>query len=175
MKKLKPPYRNESNQRYTKQLFWEQWINLPIEDRVIEPVFTLYLDREGLINLGKAYVQDADPSGYKTATRIFHDFGYWAHLMKAGWFREAVETWDKELEAKLYSEGLDKIRLIALSDDKGALAAAKYLADKQFRKDNNTTIMRARPSKKEDEVKLYEAAREEQALREDAERIRLVK
>lgn len=174
MKKLEPPYRNEFNQRYTKQLFHEQWINLPIEDRTIAPVFSLYLDKEGLINLGKEYIADGDPSGYKTATRIFQDYGYWKHLMKAGWFREAVATWNEELEAKLYSEGLDKIREIARSDDKGALTAAKYLADKNFLLEKKTAV-RGRPSKEEVEGHLKREADEQKQLLSDAERIKLVK
>ena len=174
MKILKPPYRNENNQRYSKQLFHEQWVNLPVEDRIISPVFTLYSDKEGLINLGKEYVADADPSGYKTATRLFKDFGYWKHLLRASWFREAVAVWNEELEAKLFSEGLDKIRMIALSDDKGALTAAKYLADKGYLSEKKASP-RGRPSKDEVEGRLSQEAKDAQQLMEDAERIRLVR
>ena len=174
LKKLVAPFRGETNQRYTKQLFWDQQINLPIEDRLIEPVFTLYLDRPGLINLGREYVGDLDMSGYKTSTRLFKDFGYWAHLMKAGWFREAVRQWDEEIEAKLYSEGLAKIRELANSDEKGAFTAAKYLADKSFLLDKKRLVKRGRPSNEEVEGRLNQMADEEKQLSEAADRIRLV-
>lgn len=173
MKKITAPYRNENNQRYSKQLFWEQWVTLPIDERVIEPVFSLYFDREGLINLGREYINDGDPSGYKTSTRIFKDFGYWKHLLKAGWFRDAVRTWDEELEAKLYSEGLQKIRQVAASEDKGALTAARYLADKNFILEKKAS--RGRPSKDEIEGRLKNEADELSQIQEDAARIRLVK
>ena len=172
MLKIEAPYRNETNQRYSKQLFWEQWVQLPIEDRVIEPPFTLFQNKEGYINLGKEYIRDADPSGYTTSTRIFKDFGYWKHLLKAAWFREAVRVWNEELEAKLYSEGLAKIRELAKSEDKSALTAAKYLAD-HFK--NDKKLKRGRPSNEEIEGKLVEAATEEKELREAADRIRIVK
>lgn len=173
MPKLQPPYRNETNQRFSKQLFHELWITLPVVERTIEPAFSLHLQRDGLICLGREYIKDCDPTGYTTAVRLFHDFGYWKHLLKAGWFRDALKTWDEELEAKLYSEGLAVIRALAKSDDKGALTAAKYLANKEFRLDNKTT-KRGRPSSDEVEGRLAEEAREINEVDEDAARIRLV-
>lgn len=170
--KIKPPYRNETNQRYSKQLFWEQWVTLPIDQRLIEPPFTLTYPKEGLVCLGREYIADGDPSGYTTATRIFKDFGYWAHLKKASWFREALKTWDEELEAKLYSEGLMKIRMTAASDDKNALVAARYLANKDFRM-KDTGTKRGRPSNEEVEGKLNQIAEDERELEAAAERIQL--
>lgn len=174
MTKVQFPYRNEHNQRYTRQLFYEQWIQLPTENRVVEPAFTLFQTKEGYTNLGREYIADADPSGYTTSTRIFGDFGYWKYLMKAQWFREAVKIWDEELEAKLYAEGLAKIRKLALSDDKGALTAAKYLAGKEF-KLSSVGPKRGRPSKEEVEGVLAESARELSEIELDAARISLVK
>lgn len=174
MTKLQPPYRNESNQRYTKQLFHEQWVQLPIADRLIEPVFTLHNDKEGLVNLGREYIKDADPTGYTTSTRVFKDFGYWKHLLKASWFRDAVKLWNEELEAKLYAEGLMKIRAIAKDDqNKGQLTAAKYLAD-HF-KQNKNNVKRGRPSTDEVDGELKRQANEEKELRDAADRIQLVK
>ncbi len=173
MHKVKYPFRNETNQRYSKQLFYEQWIQLPIDQRVIEPAFSLHIQRDGYINLGRKYLEDCDPTGYTTATRVFGDFGYWKHLLKASWFREAVRIWDEELEAKLYSQGLAKIRELANSDDKGALTAAKYLANKEFKLDTKGTV-RGRPSNEEVEGKLAEVARDKIDLEDDAARIRLV-
>ncbi len=173
MIKPKPPYRNESNQRYSKQLFHDQWIQLPIESRVIEPVFTLFYPKDGLICLRTEYVNDADPSGYTTAVRLFHDYGYWKHLLKAGWFRDAVRIWDEELEAKLYAEGLAKIRELANSEDKGALTAAKYLANREF-KASTQGPKRGRPSSEEVEGRLNQEAEAKSDLENDAARIRLI-
>lgn len=174
MAKVKYPFRNETNQRYSKQLFYEQWIQLPIDMRVIEPAFSLHIEREGYKNLGREYLRDCDPTGYTTATRIFGDYGYWKHLLKASWFRDAVRIWDEELEAKLYAQGLAKIRELANSDDKGALTAAKYLANKEFRL-NQLGPKRGRPSTEEVEGKLTQAAQDLHDLASDAARISLVK
>lgn len=172
--KIKFPYRNEHNQRFTRQLFYEQWINLPIDNRLGEPPFTLHTDKEGYINFGKAYVEDGDPSGYKTAMRLLGDYDYWKFLMKVAWFREAKAEWDETLDAKLSGEGMAKIREIANSEDRGALAAAKFLATLEYRKEK-AEAKRGRPSKDELEGKLNEMAAEERELEEHAKRIRLVK
>jgi len=177
MPKIQPPYRNETNQRYSKQLFYEQWVQLPVSDRLIEPAFTLFANKEGLVNLGQEYIKDADPSGYTTSTRLFKDFGYWKHLLKASWFREAVRQWDEELEAKLYAEGLSRVRSIANDpENKSSLSAARYLADKGFKLDKSKQgVKRGRPSNDEVEGRLNQVAEEERELRDAAERIQLVK
>lgn len=161
------------NQRYSKQLFYELWQTLPLDDRAIEPAFSLHIKREGLICFREEYVNDADMSGYTTSVRLLGDYGYWKHLMKASWFRDAVKEWDEEIEAKLYAEGMLKIRQLASSDDKGALTAAKYLADKNFKLEKKGTV-RGRPSNEEVEGVLKEAARELSEHEQDAERIGLV-
>lgn len=173
MSKLQLPYRNELNQRYSKQLFYEQWIQLPVELRLGEPPFTLHNPREGLICFREQYINDADPTGYKTSTRLLGEFGYWKFLFKAGWFREAVESWNEELEAKLQSEALDKIREIASGDDAKALAAAKFIAQKEYKKGGGPK--RGRPTKEEVEGKLQQEVDDLKRLEEDASRIRLIK
>lgn len=174
MAQVKYPFRNEGNQRYSKQLFYEQWIQLPIDQRVIEPAFSLHVKRDGYTHLGKEYVNDCDLSGYTTSTRLFGDFGYWKHLLKAGWFREAVAIWDEELEAKLYAQGLKKIRELANSEDKSALTAAKYLANREFKR-NAQGPKRGRPSNEEVEGRLKQEAESKSDLESDAARIRLIK
>lgn len=173
MAKIEFPFKNNNNQRYTKQLFLETWRELPIEDRVVEPAFTLYLDKEGLINLGKEYVNDADPSGYTTSLRIFGEYAYWTYLLKRPWFREAVDSWNQELDAKLYAEGIEKIRQIAMSEDKGALVAAKFLVQQGY-KNKEDTKGRGRPSKAEVDNALKRAVESAKDIEEDAKRIGLV-
>jgi hypothetical protein len=168
--KLKFPYKNEQNQRFTRQLFFEQWTNLPIENRLGEPPFTLHADKEGYVNFGQEYIKDADPTGYTTAKRLLGDYSYWKFLMKVQWFREAKKDWDEELEAKLYAQGLAKIREIALGDDPKALAAAKYLANKEFKQGG---VKRGRPSSDEVEGRLKQEVENIASTDADAERIGL--
>lgn len=171
--KLQLPYKNETGQRYTKQLFYEQWINLPIEQRRGEPPFTLSLKRDGLICFREEYVRDGDPTGYTTSVRLLGDYSYWTFLCKVGWFRDALEVWNEELEAKLKSEAMRKIREIAEGDDAKALAAAKFLAQKEYKKTAGTK--RGRPSKEEIEGKLQNEVDDLKQLEDDANRIRLIK
>lgn len=172
MSKIPFPYKNENNQRYSKQLFYETWRELPVDQRLGDPPFSLTLERDGLICFGKEYIADGDPSGYKTSTRLLGDFAYWKHLLRAGWFRDAVEQWNEELDAKLKAEALDKIREIAKGDDAKALAAAKFIATQEYKKSGGAK--RGRPSKEEVLGKLEEEARNERDLQEDAARIRLI-
>jgi hypothetical protein len=171
--KLAPPYKNDTNQRYSKQLFLEKWRELPIALRVVEPPFTLNYPKEGYICLRQEYVKDADPTGYKTAMRIFGEYEYWEYLKSIAWFREALQDWDRELDSKLRSENIAKIRELAKGEDAKALNAAKFLATLEYRKETSTA-KRGRPSNEEVEGRLKQEASERDAVDEDAVRIRLV-
>ena len=171
--KLQFPYKNETNQRYSKQLFYETWIQLPIDLRIGEPPFSLYQERDGMVCMREEYVCDADPTGYKTSTRLLGDFAYWKHLLKATWFREALEVWNEELDAKLKSEAMTKIREIAAGDDAKALAAAKFIAQQEYKKAAGPK--RGRPSNEEVEGRLQQEADAVKQLEDDAARIRLIK
>lgn len=170
--------KNASGKHYTKQLFHEMWSNLLQSERVGEKApYTLYNDREGCTNFGKMYVDLGDTSGYKiTQTLLGGDYKHWLVLMKCNWFVEAKEVWDKELEAKLYSQGLDAIKAIAKDEQaKGRLQAAKILVDLKSGPKIGSKGSRGRPSTEEVQGYLKEAAHAEKALQDDLERIRSVK
>lgn len=173
--KMKPPYKNEINMRYSQQLFLEQWVSVPVDMRTHLPPFSLYGDRYDLINFGREYINDCDQTGYTTSLRLLGEYPYWAHLMKAKWFREAKEKWDEEIDAKLYAEGLAKIRDLAMGDDAKALQAAKFLANKEYKKAAGTKTIktRGRPSNEEIEGNLKKLTEDEIELQEAAQRIGL--
>lgn len=165
-------FKGVTNKYFTKQLFWEQYILLATEFRTREPLFTLHKDKEGLINVGKVYVEEGDPSGYKVAQRIFDgDYTLWTVLLGCRWFLAAKEVWDRELDAKLYSEGMDEIRALA-KDGLPAqkLAAAKFLATKQYRKDNSSS--KGRPKREDIDKAAKDLALTERELAEDVKRIK---
>lgn len=174
MAKLKFPYKNEGNQKYSQQLFLEKWRDMPLEKRIAEPPFTLNTPVEGYVCFRTEYVADADPSGYTTAMRIFKDYEYWKFLMKVSWFREAVDSWNDELDAKLYAEAMSRIRSISNDEDhKGSLQAAKFLATQGYKVDGSKA-KRGRPSKEEVQGILKQTAEATRELEEDAQRIRMV-
>lgn len=130
---------------FSKQLFWEEWINLPIDQRVINAPYTLHRDQPDRINFGKKYIELRDPTGYKVSQELLDSYNHWTTLMSCRWFVAAKELWDKEMDAAITSEALDQIGILA-KDGMPAqrLAAAKYLANKEYKKDKNASKGRPR-------------------------------
>jgi hypothetical protein len=164
-------FRGPSGKYYSKQLFHEEFIKLQMESRTIKPLFTLYQDRPGLINFGKVYVEEADPSGYKVAQRILDgDYTFWTVLLGCRWFVAAKEVWDRELDAKLFSQGMEKIRDLAENGMPAQkLAASKYLANKEYRKDKSAS--KGRPRREDIDRAAKELAATDRDLEEDLKRI----
>jgi uncharacterized protein YoaH (UPF0181 family) len=164
-----------SNGKYiTRQWFYEEFIELDNDSKTVEPLFTLYRDKPDLINLGKKYVEYEDPTGYTLATEFLGDYRFWTTLLKCKWFQQAKKVWDEELEQKLASKAIEKIKELMTSGMPAQqLAAAKYLANAQYRKDAGST--RGRPRKEEVAAAAKEAATFDQQLADDFKRIQLVK
>lgn len=169
---MKPPYRNPDNNTWmTGSLFWERWVNTEVHNRskFVEPIFSLYQDKPGLINCRKTFVELGDPTGYKWSMKYLEDYEHWKALMKAAWFREAYDVWMNELKMKTRAEALDTIREIAANGVPAqSLVAAKYLAGFEWEKSS-----RGRPSKDEINGKLKEAVKALSEEDADAERIGL--
>lgn len=170
--KISPPYKSNSNQWYTKALFWDLVVVLREVDRTIHPVFTLHDDKEGYINARKAFVELDDPTGYKWAMKYLGDWSHWLALEKCKWFRDALAIWREELRMKQKAEAIESIRVIAASDDKQALVAARYIAEQGWEKRPST---RGRPSKEELAGELKRNVDILAEEEEDAKRIGLVK
>lgn len=165
-------FRSDNGQYFTRQLFWEMWVELPIDKRVIEPIFTLYKDKDGLINFGKAYVKTKDPTGTKVAKQLLNgDYTLWTVLNGCRWFVAAKEIWDRELDAALVSEAMDTIRELAKEGMPAQrLAAAKFLAQKSYRKEN--TANKGRPKREDVDKAARDLAVSERDLEEDLKRIK---
>ena len=165
-------FRASSGKYYTRQLFWEESIDLPIEKRMIKPLFSLYRDREGVTNFGKVYIEERDPSGYKVAQRLLDgDYTLWTVLMGCRWFVAAKEVWDRELDAALYAEGMEQIRLLAKEGMPAQkLAASKFLATKAYKKEN--TAAKGRPKREDIDRAAKDLAATERDFEEDLKRIK---
>lgn len=156
---------------YTRQLFWEEWLNIPIEGRAMDAPYTLHKDKPGMINFGREYVNQRDPTGYKMSELYLASYNHWLALMSCRWFVAAKEVWDRELDAIMRKEGLDKIRIM-LEEGQPAqqLAAAKYLANMEYKKDK--TASKGRPSKAEVDRAARDMAVQDRDVAADLERIR---
>jgi hypothetical protein len=144
------PFKSSMNQFYTRVLFYEVWVTMPEKDRVIQPVFSLNEDRDGLINCRKTFLELEDPTGYLWSQQYLGSYEHWEKLMRAPWFQEAYQSWLEELKMKIKVRALKKIKEIASGDIEGTpqatvLAAARYLADAGY----EAKPGRGRPSKED--------------------------
>lgn len=149
-----------------------------LKERVDEAVYYLGVkeDRsDPRPSVREHFILSMDPTGYETAVQFFGTYEHWEFMYSnCPWFKKEVDIWKNEIFAKMKSMAIKKIKDIAYSeDDKQALAAAKYLATREYDKEDT----RGRPSKAEITGKLKEAVQIADADREDMERIglRLVK
>lgn len=167
MSLAKPPYKSVNGIWYTQALFWEQQDPMPSR-RPIEPVFSLYSDRPGLVNARKTFVALGDPTGYRWCMEYLGDWEHWKKLMKCPWFVKAFDAWNDELNIKLRSEAMDVIRAIANEEgNKSALPAARYLAEL------DKTAKRGRPGKAEITAEAKKLAEASQDQNDDMQRIGL--
>lgn len=169
-------FRGGNNIRYTQQLFYEPSMEMG-NRRVIEPMYSLYDDVEGLINFGKEYVKDMDPTGYKTSLRLLENYDHWQQLSRTRWFKEAKIEWDKELAAKMEQEATDILRGIALDSDlKPAerISAAKAILGraKAVKAPEKAPTTRGRPTNEEVTGELKRQASLTKEELEDLKRIR---
>lgn len=84
-----------------------------------------------------------DPTGYKFAKEVLGSYEHWKRLCSKDWFSEHLEIWLQELEVKLQSEGLEKIREVAASKSTASVQASKFLAEKRWKPSNKV----GRPNK----------------------------
>lgn len=167
-------YKSNNGKYLSRQLFWEESVDLPMERRVFPPVFTLYSDRTGLVNFGKAYVASRDPTGYKVTQQLLEgEYAHWTVLLGCRWFVAAKELWDRELDALLQSEALEQIRLMskeAETPPAQRLSAAKFMATQSYRKEKTTG--RGRPRREDIDRAAKDLAASERELEEDLKRIK---
>lgn len=168
----------DSGRRYTANLFYERCTE---ERRVIDPIFSIEIDRPGLINFRKEYVLDEDKTGYKTSNRLLESFDHFKLLEKTcRWFREAKSEWDLEIDAKLEARATDTLKSLLASDElkpSERLTAAREILKRVDKGHSLRTNVRkaGRPTKAEVEGQLKIDTAEEKALRDDWERINPVK
>lgn len=165
-------FKASNGKYYTRQLFWEEYIGLMQEQRVGQPIFSLYKDKPNMINFGKAYVESRDPTGYAVSQSLLEgDYTLWTVLMGCRWFVAAKEVWDRELDAAIASEAIQEIRdVMKTGMPSQRLAAAKYLANKEYRKDR--TQAKGRPKREDIDRAAKDMAVNERELAEDLKRIK---
>ena len=162
---LKPPYKDKMGRWRTQSLFKEYAHQSPS----YAPIFTLKEFDDGEYkSFPKLFITFNDPTGYQFAKSVLGSYEHWMRLTSQKWFRSHLDGWLEELEVKLASEGLMKIKRIADGGDQQALAASKFLVNKGWE------ASKGRPKKAD----ILRAARIqggiEAAVEEDMGRLKLV-
>lgn len=162
----KPPYKDSKGRWRTQSLFVEYQHQSPNYD----PVFTLkeFEKDKKYISFPKLFLSFNDPTGYQFAKAVLGSYEHWMRLISQRWFRSHLDGWLEELEVKLASEGLRKIKTIADGEGQQALAANKFLVNKGWEG------VKGRPKKADiDRVARVQAGIED-AIEGDLERLKLV-
>lgn len=181
---LKRTFIGENGAHRTSSLFYDRWrIMQPEQQAKFLPIFSLHdqgliVQTEGrakvdneqreLICAKDTYISLGDPTGYQWAIKYLHGWQHWLRLISLSWFKDAVELWNSELEAKMQMTAVKKIEDISRSGSPTAFAAAKYIAGQEWRK---AASKRGRPSKAEVEGNLTLATRQAQELEDDLKRM----
>lgn len=165
----KSVFRNSTNSRYLKGLFFEQ--TLADKSSV---VYTLKdQDHLGYPSLYRLYMETNDPTEYKFATEHLDGWEHWEMLCQCTWFQPYVQRWRRELELRMKSEALSRIMREAKTNSRDSFTANRYLLEKGWEvKEKNT---KGRPSKDQIREAAHEIASTRSRIDEDFERLNSLK
>jgi len=159
-------YANNSGNYYLEGLFFER----QGADKS-SVVYTLKdQDHMGYPSLYRLYMESEDLLEWNFTQEHLGGWSHWEKLTKTSWFKPYIERWRKELELKLSTRYLRNIQEEALSENRGALSANKFLLERGWDKDKQTN-RRGRPSKDEILKEARTQAEQQNMIREDFERL----
>lgn len=165
------PFRNATtNQRLLKALFFET--NGYADKSTV--LYTLKdVDHEGFPSFYRLYMELDDPTEWEVSQRLVDGWEHWEMLSNCTWFKPFVERWRKELELRMKSKALAKIKTEAKTGSKEAFGANKYLLEKGWEAKEGGRNGRGRPTKDDIRRAADEIARSQGQLSEDFERLGL--
>jgi hypothetical protein len=152
-------FKNASGARLTQALFYEE----TGADKS-SVIYTLKdQDHEGFPSLYRLYLEMEDVLEYEFANTYLDGWSHWELLNQAGWFKPYILRWRKELELKIRSKALRKLREDATSTSKTANSSNRYLLERGWA-DKQT---KGRPSKDEIRKAAKEQAESTKILQSD--------
>lgn len=123
-------------------------------------------------SLYRLYMETDDPTEWQFANRYFHGFEHWERICECTWFKEHIAQWRKELELKLKSEALVRIKAAAKTNgSKDTLSANRFLIDKGWEPKEGQQAKRGRPTKEDIRKAASEALSEDKRISEDMSRL----
>lgn len=96
-------------------------------------------------SLRRLYLESEDPTEYSFATRYLDSWSHWKKLIQAPFFQSHLTEWREELEIRLRSAALLRMKTRAASESKDAMQADKVLLSGGWKTEEEKT--RGRPSK----------------------------
>lgn len=142
-------FRNESNQRYTKALFYEQsWTD---KEGICYTLKDLDYEVNGVLlpSLYLLYMEEClkDPSEYTFASKHLDGWEHWLMIRDATWFNKPYyHRWKSELEVRVKSKALIEIIKESKQGTKNSFAINRFLLEKGWEPGESK---RGRPSKEE--------------------------
>jgi hypothetical protein len=108
------------------------------------------------------YLDSMDPSEYRVAMTLVGDWEHWQLIRNHPFIKPVMDKWAEELEVKMTSEAISRMRHHATQQ--GGAASAKWLAEKGYATQPKKKV--GRPSTKEE-------TKPEDSIEEDAARLGL--
>lgn len=160
-----------NRQRLTKGLYWDFSYDVPSRRHLA--LFTVqdcrpsyFIIRDGVprYDLRQLYLLVNDHTEYEFVKRFMWDEKHWEKVSNAPLVKPYVETWRKELKAKVRSEMVSVLIGDALDpDSKTKTSSAKYLLDKFA--DPKTPASSRKTKDKTEDLKLLNEQNQEDWLR----------
>lgn len=163
-------FRTSNNQRLLKGLFFETSDN---KDLV---VYTLK-DWDHTVgdvtypSLYRLYIEAEDLTEYSFAVSHLDGWEHWQMLKNCTWFKPYARRWKDELETKVMSRALARLKSEALTNSKNAFLANKFLIERGWiPKEDKKPV--GRPSKEEIKRQAEHLFLSSNDAKEDYERIK---
>ena len=168
------PFKGDRGVLMTRSLFFETQL-----DRALDRALYTLKDHDHTWkdktykSLYLLYMEVGDPTEYQFAKKYLDSWQHWELLCEANWFKPYVSRWRKELELRIKSETLAKIRNLAESGEasRDSFNAQKYLLDKGWEPKEKSASKRGRPTKEEIQKEAIRISQDISSIEEDYERI----
>lgn len=167
---MNPKFRNNSNGRYLKGLFFEM---TPSDKSSVS--YTLKdwdhtVDGVVYPSLYRLYLEQEDLTEYEFANTYLDGWEHWEMLTSCSWFKPYAERWRKELALKVKARALNRLKAEAASSSKNSFLANKYLVEKGW-VDKTDNHGRGRPSKEEVKAAANEIVLSDRRIQDDYDRL----
>lgn len=158
-------FKNDMGRRYLEALFYERTLS----DKSTV-VYTLKdEDHLSFPSLYKLYMAADDPTEFSFAVTNLDGWVHWEELRECSWFQPYITRWRRELEVRIRSRALLRLREAAEAGNKDSLAANRFLLDSGW--NGATKAHKGRPTKADIQAAAQEEVSNRNRITEDFSRL----